>query len=424
MSTPDGKKVALVLSGGGANGAYEVGVLKALLAGKSPATDYQPLVPDIVSGTSIGAFNAAFLVSQWGEYGAAAAGNLETFWAERLAGSGIRPNGVFRVRGNVLDLADPYAYLPNPVLPLRRLLADGGFLAWEGLQRVVHLVAGSEGPIDRRLAALVDLSTFISLEPLEETLLALDYRAIRQSPLWLKVLSTNWADGTLRVFWNHDMTDSFGPLALRASAAVPGIFPPAVLGAQTFVDGSVLLNAPLAPAIHAGAEVLHVVYLDPDIRNIPLDRLPQSFGTFTRMLQIGWAAAYNDDIGDAARINRVLAAMSRARTALRVDEAGGELLLDIAEARPAAGRPALAPLEIRRYHPRDSLPGDLGFLNFDRDRIEELIERGFDDAVNHDSRQSGDVFPTPERAAAASQGDPIRQRFAAAGASSAPPARS
>ncbi len=423
MSAPDGRKVALVLSGGGANGAYEVGVVKALLAGKSPATDYQPLVPDIITGTSIGALNAAFLVAQWEEYGAASAGNLEAFWLDRLAG-GAHPNGVFRIRASPFDLANPYSYLPNPLAPLQRLLADSGFLAWDGLQRAVAFAAkAGTGPLDRRLAGLLDLSTFISLEPLEETLLTLDFRAMRESRLWLKVLATNWGDGKLQVFWNHDMTDAFGPAALRASAAVPGIFPPAIIGAQTYVDGSVLLNSPLAPAIHAGAEVLHVVYLDPDIRNIPLDRLPQSIGTFTRMLQIGWAAAYNDDIGDAARINRVLAAMSRARTQLRLDAAAAELLVDIAEARPAAGRAALAPLEIRRYHPTHSLPGEIGFLNFDRDRLEVLIERGYDDAVHHDSLQSGDVFPTPERAAAASRNDPIGQRFAAAGVSSAPSAR-
>src|SRR5258708_1348975 len=105
MSAPDGRKVALVLSGGGANRASEVGVVKALLAGRSPATDFQPLAPDIVSGTSIGALNAAFLVSQWAELGAAAGGALERLWLERLAG-GIRGNGVFRLRGNPLDLAD------------------------------------------------------------------------------------------------------------------------------------------------------------------------------------------------------------------------------------------------------------------------------------------------------------------------------
>jgi len=50
-------KIAVVLSGGGATGAYEVGVLKALYGGKSRVTQFKPLDPDIFSGTSIGSFN-------------------------------------------------------------------------------------------------------------------------------------------------------------------------------------------------------------------------------------------------------------------------------------------------------------------------------------------------------------------------------
>jgi NTE family protein len=421
MSAPDGRKVALVLSGGGANGAYEVGVVKALLAGRSPATDFQPLAPDIVSGTSIGALNAAFLVSQWAELGAAAGGALERLWLERLAG-GIRGNGVFRLRGNPLDLADPSAYLPNPLLPFQRLFEDGGFLTWDGLQRAVSFATSPQGgPIERRLVSLVDFTTLISLEPFEQMLRGLDYQAIRRSRVWLKIAATNWATGQLRVFWNHDMSDDFGPLAIRASAAVPGLLPPALVGSQPYVDGSVLMNAPLAPAIHAGAEILHVVYLDPDVRNIPLDRMPQAFGTFSRMMQIGWAAALKDDIGDAARVNRSLAALARARDELRVDASTASLMLEAAQVRPYADGEPMRPLEIRRYSPSDLLLGELGFLNFDRDRIEALIRRGFQDAIDHDSVQAQDVFPSPERAAAARRGDPAQARSAAAAAGQAPP---
>ena len=78
------KKTAIVLSGGGGNGAYAVGVLKALCSGKSPVTNYQPLEPDIFTGTSIGSFNSAFLVSQWDSYGTASVANLERFWLETI----------------------------------------------------------------------------------------------------------------------------------------------------------------------------------------------------------------------------------------------------------------------------------------------------------------------------------------------------
>ena len=406
MSASDGRKVAVVLSGGGANGAYEVGVLKALLSGQSHVTGYQPLIPDIITGTSTGALNAAFLVSQWEQYGPASAGNLERFWLERLAG-GVRSNGVFRLRANPFELLDPGSYLPNPLQPLQRFLADSGVLAWEGLQRAVHFVTAPEGrPLERRLLDLLDFSALISLEPLEQTLRELDYRAIQRSKVWLKIAATNWATGELQVFWNHDMTEAFGPIAIRASTAVPGLFPPAEYGAQPFVDGSILMNAPLSPAIHAGADILHVIYLDPDIRNIPLARLPQAFGTFYRVFQIAWAATYNDDVGDAARINRSLAALARAESELSPDERTVELLEEIGQLRQPDKQQSLRPLEIHRYHPRGPLTGDMSALNFDRDRIETLIERGFQDAIYHDDVESRDILPDAERKTSTRRGDP------------------
>lgn len=397
MSAPDGRRIAVVLSGGGANGAYEVGVLKALMSGKSHVTGYQPLEPDIITGTSIGALNAAFLVSQWDEYGpATSVGQLERFWLQELAGN-VRTNGVFRLRGNPLELLDPECYVPNPLQPFLRLARDGGFLAWEGLQRFVDFLQRTDGSsLERRLVQLVDISLLIDLGPLEGTLRKLDYNAIQRSGKWLKVAATNWATGELRVFWNHDMTENFGPLALRASAAVPGIFPPAEFGSQPFVDGSVLMNTPLSLAIHAGADILYVIYLDPDIGNIPLSRIPQSYSTMQRMFQISWAAAYNADIAAAARINRTLAGVEEVRTKLALDDAAAGLVRDLVQGRQSPDRPPLRPLTIHRYHPRDPLAGELSFLNFDPDRIERLIERGYRDAIYHDHDESRDIFAEPE----------------------------
>jgi NTE family protein len=396
VSLPDGRRVAVVLSGGGANGAYEVGVLKALMNGMSPVNGYQRLVPDIVTGTSIGAFNAAFLVSQWDQYGPAAVANLERIWLDRMAG-GVRSNGVFRLRGNPLELIDPFSYVPNPLQTLRRLAVDGGVLAWDGLQRAVEVATSRQrGPLERRLLESFDLSTFLDMGPFEETLRLIDYRAIQRSSLEINVAATNWATGQLRMFWNRDLTESFGPFVLRASAAVPGVFPPVEYGAQPFVDGSILMNTPLSPAIHAGAQVLHVIYLDPDVSSIPLTRRPQTYNSIFRVFQISWAAAYNDDIGDAARINRSLAALERCRAQWQLEAEREEALLDLAQLRTESGRAPFRPLTIHRYHPHDPLTGDLSFLNFDRDRIRTLIERGFEDAVHHDPGVSRDVFPEGE----------------------------
>ena len=53
---------AITLSGGGAYGAYEVGVLKALMGGHASVTGGEPLDPRIFTGTSAGAYLAAVLL--------------------------------------------------------------------------------------------------------------------------------------------------------------------------------------------------------------------------------------------------------------------------------------------------------------------------------------------------------------------------
>ena len=74
-------KSAVILSGGGANGAFEVGVMKALFAGKSPTTDRRPLEPDIYTGASVGSYNAAYMVERSGT----SAGKPSRNW--RISGS-------------------------------------------------------------------------------------------------------------------------------------------------------------------------------------------------------------------------------------------------------------------------------------------------------------------------------------------------
>src|SRR5215510_13305612 len=105
---------AVVLSGGGANGAYEVGILKALFSGRCRGVDAP--VPEFFFGTSIGSYNAAFLAAQWEEFGPAAVGNLERAWLEVLAGD-VGRNGVYRFRGDPGYFLDPSSYQPNPLRP-------------------------------------------------------------------------------------------------------------------------------------------------------------------------------------------------------------------------------------------------------------------------------------------------------------------
>jgi predicted acylesterase/phospholipase RssA len=405
MSDPQGRNVGLVLSGGGASGAYEVGVLKALFSGKSPATGGVSLAPEICAGTSIGSFSAAFLVSQLEEYGPGAAGNLEAVWRERLAENrrlGTQ-NGAFRFRGDPFSFLDPSRYVPNPFRPLVEAINDGAFLFWDGLNRAVNLATNREVSLEQRIVDLFNIASFVSAAPFEQTIReTVSFSQIRRAGTMLRIPATNWTTGKLTVFKNNEMTDRVGPFAILASSAIPGLIPPVLIGAEPHVDGGVLINTPLR-LVTRHAQVLHVVYLDPAVEKIPLGALETTLGAIYRQQIIEWAKVVNDDIEDAKAINEVLKVFGRVERREAVPDVylsslpvGLNTVWQREQQVREEGRSPYRLLTIHRYHPRDDLSGGpMGVLNFGRDHIEDLIERGFEDAVAHDCVESECVLPDP-----------------------------
>lgn len=401
MTTLHGGKHAVILSGGGANGAYEVGVMKALFAGLSPATNHEPLAPDIFTGTSVGSYNAAFLVAQWDTYGPTAIANLEQVWLDRVSDSPQRcGNGIYMIRGTPRQFVNPICFIPNPLHPFMQLAADSAFLAWDGLQRVMNVALEQEAPLLRRFTELVNFTSFVSLTPFTETVReTIEFANIRRSEKVLRIAATNWETGALQIYANHEMTDQLGPLVIMASSAIPGFFPPVEVGSQAFVDGGVLMNTPLQEAIKAGADTLHVIYLDPKVENIPLSGLENTLETMYRMQIIGWAKALNNDITAVKHINqevayaRLIAASLQTLQQRAPDDNlfRGIPVEDIV--RHLQKSLTYRPLTVHRYHPRDDLGGALGLLNFDRDRIQYLIERGFNDATDYDSQAYEIILP-------------------------------
>jgi NTE family protein len=397
MSSPNSTKHGVILSGGGANGAYEIGVLKALFAGKSGATQGEPLDLDVFIGTSVGAYNAAFLVSRWNIYGSAAIASLEQTWLDHISSSRQKPNnGVFRVRGNPLAFLDPMNYLLNPLQLFNRLLGDSASLAWDGLQRFVNLMTPQETSLLERVMELFDFSSFISLEPFRHTVQnTVWFHEIRRSQKELLLVTTNWEMGDVQIYSKHDMTDQLGPLIILGSSAIPGVFPPTSIGSQFFADGGVLLNSPLTPAIEAGANVLHVISLFPDVEKIPLATMSNTLATVLRQQIISWAKALEADIRRTDVINqtlRFLALTSKAIQKLSECHPDAGLLenLHLAEINQSIEQYQQENIlvTIHRYYPADDLSRPLGLLNFDCERTKALIERGFDDAVGHNCKKN------------------------------------
>ena len=353
---------ALVLSGGGANGAYEVGVVKALVEGQSPATGRRPLEPAVISSTSIGTFNAAVLLSNLAGGWPDAASALRRVWSDRIScSSGVVRNGVLRYRLNPLDWTNISWIRDNPLGPVRDFADDASFLARDWSSRITGFLASSGGLVGR-LGELLDMSTFLTPEPSEALVREVVVASrVRETPVQLRATTTEWQTGTLRVFENADFTDALGPSIVRASGAIPGIFPPVAIGKDIFVDGGVVLNTPLKPAIDARADELHVIYLDPAPGAIPLRHVSSMLDAISRMFVASYAATMRRDLEVAAKVNR-----------------------EVKAGRGKAGRA----ITIHLYHPFEDMGGALGMLDFHRTRIEKLIDHGYSDALAHNCAKS------------------------------------
>jgi predicted acylesterase/phospholipase RssA len=392
--SPDYARHGFVLSGGGAYGAYEVGVMRALFSGQSPASSYQPVSAAVFSGTSIGAFNAAVMTMS-GEDDSAGIGELEDIWLNDIPDDPAGcENGVIRFRAN------PFRYLESCGLtnPAALLTEPAGDLAFavRYLLTNVPRVFDSSGGVPQRMLEFIDVSAFISTEPFRRLIeRRLRFNEIRESETVLRIAATNFDTGAIRVFGNHDMTDGLGRRAIMASAALPGILPAVDIDGSACVDGGVVMNTPLKLAIDAGASVLHVIYLDPDIRNIPLTLTESTVKTFERVYMIMLATKINEDIATAKWINQGIEVVERAASGELPDDQDGVAFVRVAGqiARQLKEGLPYRKLTVHRYHPRKQLGDLLGILTFRRKSIDELIDQGFVDAVNHDCKQCECLLP-------------------------------
>jgi NTE family protein len=387
-----GQRQGMVMAGGGARAAYGVGVLKALLNGESPSTLFKPIDPMVYAGTSAGAFNAAMMVSRGDSDPVAAVSYLEDVWLKKITrGDATSANRIYRYRLDPTHLLSAEG-IKDPAVPAMTMARDAAFLGLDAFRRSVNFVM-SPGHLQRRFLELFELTPVFSTDPLDRLIdETVDFGAIRSSERHLRITTTKWRTGEIKTFKNADMTDDQGKLIILASTAVPGIFPAVAIGGEPYVDGGVVMNTPLKPAIDAGADVLHIIYQDPQAEAVPVLGVRNMIDTINRLLIIGLARMMNDDIEYAELINHAITGLEKAeRKELKADEAAAALI--------TAGRLKKAhlakyrKLTIHRYHPHDDLGGIYKMLSFRRSTIGGLIERGFRDALRHDCQASKCITP-------------------------------
>ena len=193
-------KRALILSGGGGRGAYQVGVWRRL-----QEIGWQP---DMVCGTSIGSVNGALIGSGWD------ARQLEAFWAS------LDRKRAFRVS------------------------------LWRRIKYRIQRLLGRHP----NFPALLDN------EPLRQTLTeAIDVGRLRDDHPTVAVAATNVCRARLEYFAGEQLSVDH----IVASCSIPVVFPWCEIAGELYWDGGVMANTPIFPALNAGATEILVVLLAP-----------------------------------------------------------------------------------------------------------------------------------------------------------------
>lgn len=398
----------LVMSGGGAWGAYELGVSRALAENRVPFVGN--FNPAVFTGTSIGSFNAAYLVSRWDDIGKRAFYDLERIWFEQLVQT-FCENGAYRIRFNPLSYLPP-CFAADPSGTVRTFLNDSRFVFDDSVRRVQKFATSSE-PFAMRILDLVNLSTFISAVPYQQTIERnVDFEAIASSSRQLRVVATNWSKGNARIFNNAEIAHIGGD-TIMASSSLPGFFPPQDIGPDKYVDGGVLMNTPLKPAIRLGANQLEVINMTPPIVEVPLQEPPSTIETLYRMQIVAWAAAINRDIERVRSYNRAIAILEaiEAPTLTDSEEEVGRLLKEGVEqlsaqnlepsfkdlvvassllkkqaARIARGETPkqYQKVVVHRFFPHTPLGDMLSLLDLRPELLKQNFKRGYCDGLHHD----------------------------------------
>lgn len=207
------QRIALVLQGGGALGAYQAGVYQAL--------QEKGFAPDWVAGTSIGAVNAALIAGNAFEQ---RLDRLREFWRT-----------VART-----DLWD-VSRLPRE---LRQAYDAGGIATTVWYGQPGMFTPRIPNPSLGFTAASAESASYYDTSPLRDTLNRMvDFDYLNQHHIRLSLGAVHVRSGRPRYF--DSLFQHIGPEHILASGALPPGFPPVAVEGELYWDGGIVSNTPL-----------------------------------------------------------------------------------------------------------------------------------------------------------------------------------
>src|SRR5215210_3836124 len=275
---------AIILQGGGALGAYELGVLKALYETRPG------FKPSVVTGISIGAITAAVLAGAKGDPIQA----LDQLWREKLTVLPLPPffSSAYQQFASAFVPDELEKYLSawgNPGMYRPRL--DYAYAPWR--RTSIYDLA----PLRQTLAEMVDLGK------------------LNNGGIRVAVGATNVGTSEIKYFDNDKVRLSYENV--MASGSLPPGFPMTEVEGSSYWDGGLFENTPLSPALNLLEELdkdkreLIVVELFPRQSPIPDDMAD----VVNRMLQLQYTnrlkldgkffAKYNSYIGLVEEIDKL-----------------------------------------------------------------------------------------------------------------------
>jgi predicted acylesterase/phospholipase RssA len=200
-------QTALILQGGGALGAFECGVIKAL--------EEELVFPDIVAGTSIGAFNGAIVAA----HPRHAVEKLQAFWSELSVTAPQAP--VPWGSGTTAAMHIMAWGVPNFFRP-RWMISSGG--------------AHSFSPMA--------WTSYYDTTPARELISKyVDFSSLKSSPVRLLISAVDVETAELKIFDSY--IDDLTPDHILASGSLPPAFPWTTIHGKAYWDGGIVNNSPL-----------------------------------------------------------------------------------------------------------------------------------------------------------------------------------